>query len=148
LAKRRPLRPPLRLWGVATVVGVLVAVPLSSHVAREPQGVPSLLAADLARLPEGTRILVDGDTSGWLLFAVPTLAPVFDMRIESYNAPHVEGYIRTVAAEPGWRDFLARTGAEAALVPETAPIRAALIEQAGWSERSRDAGMVLIEARP
>jgi hypothetical protein len=100
----------------------------------------------MTSLPAGTRLLVDSDTSGWVLYAAPQLRPVYDLRVESYSAQQVEDYIRVMAAEPGWDRLLAQSGASAALVPDDAPVRAALTEQEGWTETGSDAGLVLLEA--
>jgi hypothetical protein len=145
LGQSRSTTPP-RLLGVAAAVGIGLAVPVSSWTATEPLGVPSGLTADMASLPAGTHLLVDSDTSGWVLHAAPQLRPVYDLRVESYSAQQVEDYIRVMAAEPGWDRLLARSGASAALVPHDAPVRAALTEQEGWTETGSDAGLVLLEA--
>jgi hypothetical protein len=131
---------------VAASLGIVLAVPVASATATEVAGVPAALTADLNALRPGTRVMVNGDTSGWMLFAAPQLRPVYDLRVESYSAQQVEDYIRVMAAEPGWDRILARSGASAALVPDDAPLRAALTEQRGWTETGSDAGLVLLEA--
>jgi hypothetical protein len=133
-------------WLTAAVVGVLVAVPVAAARDTEPAGVPTSLASDLRSLPPSTRILVNGDTSGWLLFSAPQLEPVFDLRIEAYAPHEVRRYISAVAANPGWQDYVADTGVTAALVPRRSPISAALEEQLGWARIGTDAGLVLLEA--
>jgi hypothetical protein len=133
-------------WLAAAVMGVLVAVPVAAVRDAEPAGVPTSLAPDLRRLPPSTRVLVNGDTSGWLLFSAPQLEPVFDLRIEAYAPREVRRYISAVAAEPGWQDYVTGTGVTAALVLRTSPISAALQEQLGWARIGTDAGLILLEA--
>jgi hypothetical protein len=130
----------------AGVVGASLAVPLASARAGAATGLPTSLQPTLAALPSGSRILVDSDTSGWVLFALPHLRPVYDLRVESYSAASVKNYIAVMDAEPGWDKLLEASGAESALVPVDAPIRAALTEQARWAEVGADAGLVLLKA--
>jgi hypothetical protein len=133
-------------WLSAAVVGALGAVPVAAARDTEPAGVPTSLASNLRRLPPSTRILVNGDTSGWLLFRAPQLKPVFDLRIEAYSPNEVRRYISAVAAKPGWNEYVADTGITAALVLGTSPISSALQEQLGWARIGTDAGLVLLEA--
>jgi hypothetical protein len=133
-------------WCASALIGVVVAAPVAASVADHPVGVPTRLEAQLEALPPGTRALVDSDTSGWVLFRVPTLRPTYDLRVESYSPRQVEDYIALVGAEPGWQTVLASSGATVALVAEDAPIRAALTEELRWKETGKDAGLVLIES--
>ena len=142
----RTTRPPWRLWSTAAATGLLAAIPLASTRAAEPAGLPTALQPQLEHLPAGSKVLVEGDTSGWLMFAAPHLRPVFDLRIESYSAAHVKRYIAVMAAEPGWDRFVTTSDTTAALVPLDAPVRSALTDQLRWVEVGRDAGLVLLMA--
>ena len=82
------------------------------------------------------------------MFSSPNLRPVYDLRVESYSPEQVRDYISMIDAEPGWQSILSASGATTALVPGDAPLRAALVEQAGWQEMGEDAGLVLIGVRP
>jgi hypothetical protein len=148
-ASRRPRRAsmiPMWLLAGATSVGITLAAPVAAATATQPLGVPSKLGTELRSLPTGTRMLVNGDTSGWVLYAAPHVQPIYDIRVESFTPHQVKDYIRIMSAEPGWRELLDRSGARAALVLADAPVRAALTEQAGWSEVGTDAGLVLLKA--
>jgi hypothetical protein len=134
------------VWVAAGLVGASLAIPLASARAGSATGLPTRLQPTLAALPSGSRILVDSDTSGWVLFTFPHLRPVYDLRVESYTPRQVEDYIATMAAEPGWEHLLTSSGASSALVPTDAPIRAALTEQLRWTEVGADAGLVLLKA--
>jgi hypothetical protein len=135
-----------RVWVAAGVVGASLAIPLASARAGGATGLPTRLQPTLAALPSGSRILVDSDTSGWVMFALPHLRPVYDLRVESYSPASVKNYIAIMDAEPGWEKLLEGSGAESALVPVDAPIRAALTEQLRWTEVGADAGLVLLRA--
>ena len=136
----------LALWTSAAVLGLAIAIPVAAAHDEAPSGVPTSLAPALRALPPSTRILVNGDTSGWLLFTAPQLQPVFDIRIEVYSPQHVERYITAMAAEPGWRSFIEDTGSTTALVKTDSPLAAALVQQLSWRQAGTDAGLVLLEA--
>lgn len=134
------------VWVGAALVGLLAAAPVAAARADTPVGVPLALAPRLTALPQGTRVLVDGDTSGWLMFTAPQLRPVYDLRVESYTAHQVEDFIGAMSADPGWDAYVRDRGVTVALVPTDSPVRAALAEQDRWSEVGRDHGHVLLQA--
>ena len=139
-------RLPWRLCSAAAAVGIVAAIPLAAARTAEPIGLPTALEPQLGSLPAGSRILVDGDASGWLMFSAPHLHPVFDLRIESYSAAHVKRYIAVMDAGPGWDNFIGSSNATAALIPIDAPVRSALTEQLRWVEIGSDSGLVLLRA--
>jgi len=143
----RPAGRPLAVAALlATVVGTLVALPVSATMSRSVGDVPEGLLPALHSLPAGSRVISQADLTGWLLWEAPALAPVEDIRIESYSAEHVRRYIAAMAAEPGWAGFIADTGATEALLPSRSPLAAALSEQAKWRVVGTDRGLVLLEA--
>jgi hypothetical protein len=142
----RPAARSWRWWAAAALAGLAVSVPVAASRAAEPAIVPSALVPQLSSLAPGTHIVVNGDTSGWLLFAEPDLKPVFDVRVESYSSRQVSDFIDALAAKPGWDRYLIRRGVTAALVRTDSPLRAALTEQWHWTERGTDAGVVLLVA--
>ncbi|MGA8978589.1 MAG: hypothetical protein WB473_05665, partial [Pedococcus sp.] len=108
--------------------------------------VPTSLAGELRALPPQTRIIADGDVTGWLLFEAPQTTPIFDLRIESYSERYVKQYIAAMEAAPGWERFIAAGGTSAALLPTQSPLGLALVEQLGWSVVARGDGYQLLEA--
>ncbi|KRE57172.1 hypothetical protein [Phycicoccus sp. Soil748] len=133
-------------WAAATLVGMVVAGPVAAARADTPVGVPLGLTSRLTALPADTTVLVDGDTSGWLMYAAPQLRPVYDLRVESYSAHQVKDFIGAMSADPGWDAYVRERGVTVALVPSDSPVRAALVEQDRWRELGRDHGHVLLEA--
>ena len=134
-------------WAALILVALSAAMPLSAARAQDPVSVPQRLRAQLSVLPPGTVVLADGDISGWLFWAEPAVRPVLDPRIEIYSQAHLRAFVSTMAAAPGWQQFVERTGARYALVRSDAPIATALVEHAGWSRIGKDAGLVLLKAR-
>lgn len=151
VARRKPAEHHVdrTLWIALSLCGLLgmgIAAPVAMARDQVPSRVPAALTATLRAIPSGTRILVAGDTSGWVLFTAPQLEPVFDVRIEVYTPDHVKRYIAAIAAQPGWQTFVHDTGSTTALVEADSPLAAALVEQLAWRQSGTDAGLVLLEA--
>jgi hypothetical protein len=120
---------------------------MSARAAQDPPAyVPTALTAPLDALPAGTKVVAEGDVTGWVLYVAPQLRLVFDLRIESYSAHHVEAFIDARAAKPDWQTFIAATGPTAALLLESSPLAGGLQEESGWVARGRDRGFVLLVA--
>jgi hypothetical protein len=133
-------------WAALIVAALVVAIPLAAARAQDPVNVPQRLTPQLAAIPSGTVVLAAGDISGWLYWADPGVKPVLDPRVEIYSAAHIRAFVSTMAAGPGWKQFVDRTGARYALVLTDSPIASALVERAGWSQLGKDAGFVLLRA--
>ena len=133
-------------WAALILVALVAAVPLSAARAQNPVAVPDRLRPQLSLIPSGTVVLAEGDIAGWLFWADPQVRPVLDPRIEIYSPAHVRAFVSAMAAAPGWRQFVDKTGARYALVLTGSPIATALVERAGWSQIGKDAGFVLLRA--
>lgn len=133
-------------WVALILIALVAAAPLSAARAQHPVGVPDQLRPQLSLIPTGTVVLAEGDISGWLFWADPQVRPVLDPRIEIYSAVHVRAFVSAMATDPGWLQFVNKTGAGYALVLTGSPIATALTERAGWSQIGEDAGLVLLKA--
>jgi hypothetical protein len=133
-------------WAALILVALVAAAPLAAARAQSPEGVPQRLTPQLSAIPSGTVVLAEGSVSGWLIWSEPGVRPVLDPRIEIYRPAHLREFVSTMAAGPGWRQFVARTGTRYALVRTDSPISSALVERAGWSQLGKDAGYVLLRA--
>jgi hypothetical protein len=133
-------------WAALILVALAAAVPLSAIRAQDPGAVPERLTPQLSAIPSGTRVLTEGDIGGWLFWAHPGVKLVLDPRIEVSSAAHIRSYMSALATDPGWRQFVDRTGARYALVLAGSPMGTALVERAGWSQMGKDAGWVLLRA--
>jgi hypothetical protein len=134
-------------WAALTLAALVVAAPLAAARAQDPVAVPQRLAPQLSAISPGTVVLAEGDVTGWVFWADPGLRPVLDPRIEIYPAEHLRDFVSAMAAGPGWKQFIDRTGARYALVLTGSPIATALVERADWSLIGKDAGYVLLRAR-
>jgi|GEM_PF-406888 len=134
-------------WAALILAALVAAAPLSEARAQNLPSVPVRLQPQLSLIPPGTVVFAYGDISGWLYWADPQVRPVLDPRIEVSPAAHVRAFVSAMAAAPGWRQFVDRTGAQYALVLTGSAIATALVERAGWSQIRADAGFVLLRAR-
>lgn len=100
----------------------------------------------LRAIPAGTVLLDDVDVSGRLLFTQPRLRLVVDSRLQLYDASYLRRYVGALDARPGWREFVATTGAGAAVLPVEAPLAAALGERLGWRTVAAAEGYVVLVA--
>jgi hypothetical protein len=131
-------------WAALILIALVAAAPLSAARAQSPVSVPDQLKPQLSLIPSGTVVLAEGDINGWLFWAEPQVRPVLDPRVEIYSTAHVKAFVSAMAAGPGWRQFVEKTGARYALVLTDSPIATALVESAGWSQIGKDAGFVLL----
>jgi hypothetical protein len=143
---QRPWRYEPWVLAAATVLAMILAVPLAAVRGSHPQGVPTALLSELRALPPSTHVISDGDLSGWLMFQAPQLLPVFDIRVEIYSPAHIRGFIDALAAKPGWAAYLSRTQARAAILKANAPLASAVADQWHWHRAGATAGYVLLEA--
>src|SRR5450759_2856877 len=150
LYRGRPIVAPSRrsrsAWAALTVIALVVAAPLSAARAQSPVGLPQRLTPQLSAIPSGTVVLAQGGISGWLLWADPGVMPVLDPRIEIYPPAHLRAFASALAAGPGWRQFVSRTGARYALLLGGSPLATSLGERGRWSPSGKDAGYVLLRA--
>jgi hypothetical protein len=128
------------------LIALIIAAPLSAARAQKPAAVPQRLAPQLSAIPSGTVVLAQGGISGWLSWADPGVKPVLDPRIEIYPRAQLRAFASAMAAGPGWRQFVSRTGARYALLLGGSPLATALVERARWSQIGKDAGYVLLRA--
>ena len=127
--------------GGRRALAVLLAAPIAAATSDRPGYVPTAVQPALDRLAPGTRLLAEGDVTGWVLFAAPDTAPVFDLRIESYDPAYVRHFISAMDAEQGWDGFVRSTGAQAALLLEDSPLALALARGLALARRAAGPGL-------
>jgi hypothetical protein len=98
----------------------------------------------LSTLPAGGGLFNNYDWGGWLIWYAPATPVFVDGRYTPYRCCGVlDDYQTVVAAEPGWRDVLARRGVRAILVRPGDPIATLGIES-GWTVLARAPDFVLL----
>ena len=131
--------------GAVVACAVLLGVVLP-HTAASPKLVPDGFALDLASLPDGSAVMVDGTSGSWLEWQFPELQPTMDGMFDAYTLDYMREYRSARDLEPGWQDFIRETDARAALLREGGPLTFALMETMNWREIGRDDAWVLLEA--
>ena len=51
-----------------------------------------------------------------------------------------------MAVKAGWEDYVDRTGARVAVLPEDSALALALVDRLGWNQKEADAGYVFLTA--
>jgi hypothetical protein len=152
LDRSRPVRRPAmprgeRLTLAGAAIGYLVVLGVAApQVVTAPDDVPTGLTSRLEALPERSVVLVEDGIGGWLEWRVPTVDPVIDGMLDAYPVGYIRDFFAATRLEPGWRGFVARSGARVAVVERGSPLTAALQDQLGWRPVARDQRWVLLEA--
>lgn len=129
--------------GLLVLAAVVCALPSAQTRSLFPQD-PASIDHALDQVPAGSVVLNDFAASGWLLWRHPGLVPVADLRGEIYDLDYLRGYESAMLAEPGWRDFVARTGPDAALLDPDSAIAGALERRLGWQVAARTDQFVVL----
>jgi hypothetical protein len=138
-------RAPRAMAAVVTLVAVAALLPALARGDDSSRYPAAMNRADAALdcLPRGTVVFNSFGLGGWLLWRHPDLVPVVDLRIEIYPAYHLDGYFHARDADPGWEQFVSRTGAGAALLTRDSVLRGPLGDS-GWQVVTDEPGGVLL----
>ncbi|HMD72146.1 MAG TPA: hypothetical protein VKF41_12415 [Bryobacteraceae bacterium] len=102
--------------------------------------------AAYSHIPEGARLFAPDKFGGYLIYrSAGSLKVFFDGRSDLYGAEFLKRYGRMVQVRPGWREIWDGYGFTHALLPNDAPLAAAL-QQAGWQTVYRDGTATLLSA--
>ena len=142
----KPAILPLGVLLTVAALAAAAALPLSFLRSEGPVGVPTAMTAQLDRLPAGTAVFSQTDVSGWLLWVAPNVAPVVDLRAESYTPDQMHAYLQTYQARAGWQGLIDSSGTRYALVEDTSALLGALESERHWTVLGRDSGYTLIGA--
>jgi hypothetical protein len=117
-------RAELLVLGVASVLllsWLAVQVP---RTADRPGDVPTAFGSRLEQLPAGSPVAVDSGVGAWVEWRYPGLDPVIDGMLDAYPLGWIDRYHRFADVGPGWRSFLADSGARVAVLQRPAVIEA------------------------
>ncbi len=134
-----PEGPPYRdLLPLLAAVGVLAFLP--GVIWGGPTQGPLSPTADeaLERLPAGTRVAVEPYSSGWVLWAHPSLRVLKDLRAEVYSARTTHAYDAFMEASPGWQVYAEQHDVGAVVTEAGSPMDAAMSGTSDWSVAERD----------
>jgi hypothetical protein len=99
-----------------------------------------------SHIPAAARLFAPDKFGGYLIYRSGGSRKVFfDGRSDFYGAEFLKDYGRLVQVRPGWKQYFDSWNFTHALLPNDAPLLAAL-EQAGWSRAYRDEVVTLLAA--
>ena len=130
-------------WAVAPVLAV-AALALLRLV---PAGFPpdQFPVAAYAHLAPDGRLFAPDKFGGYLIYrSKGTRRVFFDGRSDFYGAEFLKQYERLVRVRPGWQEYWNSFHFTQALLPNDAPLLAAL-EQAGWRPVYRDGTVTILD---
>jgi hypothetical protein len=130
-------------WALAPAIG-LAAFALLRSV---PVGFPpdEFPVAAYAHLAPGGRLFAPDKFGGYLIYRSNGARKVFfDGRSDFYGAEFLKQYARLVQARPGWQEYWNSFHFSQALLPNDAPLLAAL-EQAGWRPVYHDETVTVLD---
>jgi len=134
------------LAAVVVIGALVITLPGSPGLEPDPDRFPVAATDRLLALDPDARAFVE---YGWGGYAISRLHPsggrVFvDGRNDMYDDAILSTYSSMRAAEGDWADALARWDVTAVLLPPSAPLVSAAVEEAGWCEAYRDGVAVLV----
>ena len=100
----------------------------------------------LSELDPGTVVLNSYEVGGWLEWQHQQLHPVVDGMTDAYTVEHISAYVSASSLEPGWDEFVEKTGATHALLETDGALALALQEIAGWQSLKTGEEYVLLRS--
>lgn len=144
-ARTRVGRPERWLLTAGTAAGVICVSLIAPARADLAPAAVTAFDERLDALPPGATVLTDSDVGGFLLWARPDLEVPVHGYGDVYTDSELERLDDLFRLAPGWGDQVRRLHPDAALLPEDAPLRAAL-EERGWTAATRAEGRVYLVA--
>jgi hypothetical protein len=99
----------------------------------------------LSSLPSDAVLINELGDGGFLAWKYPELRIVGDGLTDQYPVEWLEGWFMALQGEPGWEEFVERSGADYALLDDDTPLRLGLLSMS-WSVVEQEKGRVLLKA--
>jgi hypothetical protein len=123
------------------VIAILIALVRAVPAGFPPEQFP---VAAYDHIPPGARLFAPDKFGGYLIYRSNGAIKVFfDGRSDLYGAEFLKQYGRLVQVRPGWQTYFASFHFTHALLPNDAPLLAAL-EQSGWTPVYHDSTATLL----
>jgi hypothetical protein len=101
----------------------------------------------LSSLPTDAVLINELGDGGFLAWRHPDLRIVGDGLTDQYPVEWLEGWFRALRGEPGWENFVERSGAHYALLHDDTALRLGLLS-INWTVVEQEEGRVLLKAPP
>jgi hypothetical protein len=99
----------------------------------------------LRSLPDDAVLINELGDGGFLAWRYPELRIVGDGLTDQYPVEWLERWFTALQGEPGWEEFVERSGADYALLDDDTPLRLGLLSMS-WSVVEQGEGRVLLKA--
>ena len=129
----------------AALVGLALAVP---QTASRPAAHPAWLDRTLPSLPDGTRVLAESSTGGYLMWRYPQLDLVAHGYGDAYTDAELQRNADIEDVQPGWTDLVRDTGVDYALVSPDTPLGYALEDVEEWTVVAGSGDLLLLAPPP
>jgi hypothetical protein len=128
---------------VLASAALAIAVP---HRVPDPTATPTWLQPALTRLPPGTKVLSNWETSAILMWRFPELDLVAHGYGDTYTVPELRrsAHIETLAS--GWVADLREVGATVAVLPTGNDLEQALEKRQHWRVTHQASGLTMLVA--
>jgi hypothetical protein len=124
-------------------LGLSILALVVPHTANKPGDVPTGFDSRLRDQRQHSVVLNEYTLGGWLAWQYPHLDVVVDPLADAYSVDYLRNYGETLDARGQWREFVAGTDADLAVLKSGDPISSAL-EDADWKVEATDGPFVLM----
>lgn len=124
-------------------LGLSILALIVPHTSDTPGDVPTAFDSRLRDLPLHSVILNEYTIGGWLAWQYPHLDVVVDPLCDAYPVEHLRNVVDAMKARGQWREFVAATDADLAVLESDTPIVGAL-KDAHWVVEANDGPFVLM----
>ena len=133
------------VYGSALAALLALAIMVPSSAAAPDDYFPVSYDQQLAAIPDDAVLMNELGDGGYLVWKYPGLRVVGDGLTDQYSVEWLEGWFKALLAEPGWQEFVERSGADHALLYVETPLRLGLVSL-GWTVEQQDQDRVLLKA--
>ncbi|MFC7362886.1 hypothetical protein ACFQO6_21630 [Nocardioides astragali] len=120
------------VYGSALAALVALALMVPSSAAAPDDYFPTSYDSQLSVIPDDAVLINELGDGGYLAWKYPDLRIVGDGLTDQYSVEWLESWFKARLGEPGWDEFVQRSGADYALLDDSSPLRLGLMSL-GWS---------------
>lgn len=133
------------VYGGALLSLILLSVIVPQTANAPDDYFPSEYDARLVAMPDDAVLLNELGDGGYLAWKYPELRIVGDGLTDQYSVEWLAHWYGSLRGEPGWEEFVDRSGADYALLRNTTPLRMGLLAE-GWVQVKSTDDRVLLRA--
>lgn len=133
-------------WSLAGagVAAVLLLAALVPARADHPLPMPAWVGDELSQVADGSRVLSDDITGGYLVWAHPELDVLYFGYGDIYTTAELEAKAALFGLEPGWDATMARLDPAVVVIDPELPLAYALERTLGWHVTHTDEDLVYL----